>query len=473
MVAAVEEDLAEFLAAPPADRPALIGKLVEKHGAERIEAWKRFRNPEFRDLFLALLAEDDWHVKHRALLALEYGGDAGTIDAAWPLLAHPHRRLREKAAITLVKLWDGRKPPGDWPRLVAREEDFHVRQCLAALARRMEGTLPVVRVRREETATGRGGVVSAPYIDRMDPAEEPPAANRNHAPPATRWTTPLLGWGEEEVDAALLPRVPYAGACLDGAGLYAAADGVVRAVRTGGDAGTVIVVEHLLPRRETVTAVYRHGGDTVFVEPGERVATGQLLGTIGLGFSAENGGGFAHLDYRIAGRDPQAFLALWMDRTAPLLPTLRPLHASLRSAVREAEKEEIGRAHALATKARDEAEPGGEAHADAVYLLGLLTTAPKAGLERARRLRGAGYPRDALEGLETLATRCRGGPGAEALEGEIAAWRKDPLLQKAVKGEEKVDAAERRAEKTRDLWRRLLDEYGDTCLRARIEEQLR
>jgi hypothetical protein len=145
--------------------------------------------------------------------------------------------------------------------------------------------------------------------------------------------------------------------------------------------------------------------------------------------------------------------------------------------VREAGNGELGRAHALATKARDAAEPGSEAHADAVFLLGLLAGAPAKAIGRARRLRDAGYPGDALRSLESAATRCRGGAGVETLEQEIAAWNGDARLKKALKGEERVDAAARRDErdpaKARDLWRRLLDEYGDTCLRERIEERLK
>ena len=56
------------------------------------------------------------------------------------------------------------------------------------------------------------------------------------------------------------------------------------------DMGTLLVVQHLLEDGRLVNAVYMHGGDTVFVKPGERVACGQLLGTMGLSFSAENGG---------------------------------------------------------------------------------------------------------------------------------------------------------------------------------------
>jgi murein DD-endopeptidase MepM/ murein hydrolase activator NlpD len=59
--------------------------------------------------------------------------------------------------------------------------------------------------------------------------------------------------------------------------------------------GTLLVVEHHRAAKELVNAVYMHGGLQVFVEAGEKVTAGQLLGTQGLSFSIENGGHFAHL----------------------------------------------------------------------------------------------------------------------------------------------------------------------------------
>jgi len=465
MLATVEEDLARILAAPPADRPHLVEVFLERHGQERIEAIKRFRNAELRDLFLALLAHDDWHVKHRALLVLGLLGDATAIDPILPLLSHPHRRIREMAAITLIRLWDGRKL--DLAKLVAKEEDDYVKQCLLALTRRAEGTLPVVELSKEQILEGPGGLLVTPYVDKPESQAEP-RTGKGTPPLANRWVMPLLGWGEEEVlDAPLEPSGEGhpgtdKGACLDGAGVYAAADGLVRSVAPG-----EIVLEHEIQKRGTLRAVYLHTGTVVFVEPGERVQCGQLLGTIGLGFSARNGGTFAHLEYRIGPPGPptslfdaQRFLTLWVDRTTPLLPPLRPLHPSLRSAAREAEHEAYAKATALATRARDAAEPGSEAHADAVYLLGLLASVPTRGIERARRLRDAGYPGDAMKDLEALHA-----------DAEIGAWRADAPFEKALKGEAKVDAAERRP--SPDLFRKLLAEYGDTCLRPRIEEGLR
>jgi murein DD-endopeptidase MepM/ murein hydrolase activator NlpD len=109
-------------------------------------------------------------------------------------------------------------------------------------------------------------------------------------------------------NATLVHTGQDVGGCLDGAGLYAIGDGFVRFIATGSDCGTLIVVEHRFAaaaaakdapddRDAHLTAVYMHAGGTVFVEAGESVSTGQLLGTVGLSFSIENGGQFAHLHF--------------------------------------------------------------------------------------------------------------------------------------------------------------------------------
>ena len=89
-----------------------------------------------------------------------------------------------------------------------------------------------------------------------------------------------------------------AGACLDGAGIYyAPAEGIVAWIQLGGDAGTTLVILHQLPGGRLVNGVLMHAGDRGLRPGGDRVAPGQLLATIGLSFSIENGGRFAHLHY--------------------------------------------------------------------------------------------------------------------------------------------------------------------------------
>jgi hypothetical protein len=106
LIEGVRADLVAIVKADEADRAALIGAFVEARGLKDIEAVKRFRNRELRPLFLALLAHEDWRVRHRALYALEYCGKPGDVRRAWALASHENARMREKAVISTLKLWN-------------------------------------------------------------------------------------------------------------------------------------------------------------------------------------------------------------------------------------------------------------------------------------------------------------------------------------------------------------------------------
>ncbi len=495
----VAEDLAKLRKGEIA-----LDAFLAAHGEKRIEALKRFRNPDLLPLFLRLLESPDWKVQHRALFALEYYRDPAAIDAALPLLQHPHRRLREKAAIALIKLWDGRKPPADWEGVRGREGDFHVRACFDALALRFAGRLPVERVHEEIRETGQRGLLLAPFTSGLDRAttkvSRTGAGSASKLPPSPLWNYPLLGYGEEEVEGTSLQ--PFAnlrsggsvyhtgqdvGACLDGSGYYAAADGVVKLVHSGSDMGTLIVLEHLLPSRELVCAIYMHGGDTVFVRAGDTVACGQLLGTMGMSFSVENGGHFAHLHYglypgafdmghnygyRESSKglddwiDPARFLPQWVERTRPLVERLRPLCRAVERIGVQLSRGEFARAYEAAVRVRERAQPGSEEHVDATYLADMAASAPKSALARATRIRDMGYPGDARDELRAQGSALRGIPGADALAKALGEWEKDPLFAKALKGEPQVARALRAGD--REKLARLLAEYGDTCLAARL-----
>jgi murein DD-endopeptidase MepM/ murein hydrolase activator NlpD len=340
LVNAARADVAAIVKAAPAERARLAAELAQKHGIEWIEALKRFRNPELIELERALLEQTDWRVQHRALLLAEKLGDVGVLPLAWRRLESETPRLRERAAITCLLLWDaksaksvaGGRAKESLAALAAKEQDEHVKQALAALQRRIDGKLAPRQVSDEHLVTLPEGLKLVPFLEGMDhlaevapgvtlkPDGSPGGASASTLPVVSKWMTPLLGLGQEEVPGVSLQ--PFAnprqngtvfhtghdvGACLDGAGLYAIADGVVRFVHTGSDMGTLFVVEHHLSKKELVNAVYMHGGTTVFVAVGDKVACGQLLGTMGVGFSIENGGHFAHLHF---GLYPGAFNVL-------------------------------------------------------------------------------------------------------------------------------------------------------------------
>jgi murein DD-endopeptidase MepM/ murein hydrolase activator NlpD len=476
----VRPEILKVLRASEAVRPAAVKAFVEGADATA-EAWKRFRNPELKPLFQALAQSGEWHTAHRALFALEYYRDPAGLPRAWDLLFHQERRLREKAAIACIKLWDAATakslPRGDargsLDALLSTEPDFHVRKCMEALRRRMDGRLPMERTYEEFLVKGADGLLQTPFLEGMDKARQAapgyaakgvsqaggPSAMK--LPVAAFWTTPLLGFGAEEVQGTSLQ--PFAnprengmvhtgldiGACMDGAGLYAAADGVVKFVHSGSDMGTLLVVEHHLDEKGVVCAVYMHGGDTVFVHGGDRVEAGQLLGTMGMGFSLENGGHFAHLHY---GLYPGAFqtshnygykkaadgLSDWLD-PAKCIPRWCD---------------------------------GNRPRPD---------EAPEALVARATRLRKAGWPGRALEVLTAGEKVLKGKPGVEAIPKEAEAWRADRGFQKAMAGEPKVEvleegaarAGKKGAETARSNFEALLKEYGNTDLAPRIRDDMK
>ena len=524
LLAELPKDLVPMLKADDAGRAERIERFVKRSGRGAIEVLKRVRNPELRPLFVALLDHDAWRVQHRALFVLEHYWDPETMIAAWKLLDHPNRRLREKAAITCIKLWDGSQGPGAVDALLAKETDFHVRRCLEALKRRAEGTLRVERLHQEVLATSEDGILFVPLLDGYEtlatvapdysprPVEETGKARTAKLPAADRWVGPLLAYGEEEVvGAGLQPFANIsadgeryhvgedAGACLDGAGLYAPAAGTVRLIRAGGANGTVLVVEHHLGASQLLNSVLMHGGDTVFVAAGDVVEAGQLLGTMGMSYSAENGGAFAHLHFGLypgpfradhaqayqavdAGlvgwMDPREFLPGAIQRTRPPVEVLAAGHPALEGVVARIGRDDLGQAYELLQRVIEAAEGDADILRDGTRLLESLELAPTAVERRARAWRDAGYPTEALRLMEHYARTCRGIPDADLLEETIQVWKADERFALALKGESKVESAEKKsatqrdAAKMRPTWEKLMKTYGDTVLGVRIERHL-
>lgn len=330
LAASVHEELLALVHAPAAERDAQAADLVKRRGGAAIEAWKRFRNPELVALERACIGSGDWKLAHRGLCWARKLGDGGAVALATPLLEAQEARLREAAALALIELVDPKHPKKS-PVAPARdavaaqrtkETDGAVASALAALEQRLAGRLDVREVAAEVVVRCDDGLLWTPFLDGMNQlaavAPGVALAQKNDSgggsalklPVASRFVAPLCGWPKEEVPGVGLQ--PFAnprqngtvfhtgqdlGACLDGAGYHAIADGVVRLVHSGSDMGTLIVVEHHRGAKELVNALYMHGGGKVFVAPGEKVSAGQLLATEGLSFSIENGGHFAHLHF--------------------------------------------------------------------------------------------------------------------------------------------------------------------------------
>jgi murein DD-endopeptidase MepM/ murein hydrolase activator NlpD len=308
------------------EREALVAAFVREDAEHAEEAVKRFRNDELRPLFRAMVGHPEWRVAHRALTALERMEDGPAFRLAWGLLGHAEPAMREKAAIACLRLWDapGAERPADAGARIAaalaKERDLHLRGAFAALARRAKGDLPVERASSEARVRDADGLVSTPLLrgmwtaERVAPDFRPRptvsyAPEGVEAPVATAWTSPMRDFGVEE-QAPGWALQPFGhrrnggttvhtgadvGAFRDGCGLYACAAGVVRMVSAGTDTGTLIVIEHRLEGGARATTLLMHAADVVFVRAGDVVEAGTLVGSLGLGYSFENGGHFAHL----------------------------------------------------------------------------------------------------------------------------------------------------------------------------------
>jgi hypothetical protein len=81
--------------------------------------------------------------------------------------------------------------------------------------------------------------------------------------------------------------------------VVAIAPGVVRRASHIPSWGFIAVVEHKLPEGEAFCSVYAHLSPLLFVKPGDIVAAGQKIGSVGRSNSVENGGYTAHLHFGI------------------------------------------------------------------------------------------------------------------------------------------------------------------------------
>jgi hypothetical protein len=222
-----------------------------------------------------------------------------------------------------------------------------------------------------------------------------------------------------------------------------------------------------------------------------------------MSYSIENGGHFAHLHFGTypgpfnvlhnygykpvtAGLadwlDPAKFLPQWIARTRPAVGDLKPMEAALAKAVDAAKAEDLARALKEIDAALAKKDVADSVRADAESLRAAVAAAPAAMLKRAEATRDMGYPADALALLQTAAARAKGVAGEDAIASALAAWPKDAAFAKALEGEKQFDATEAAAaklagkkdaaDKVPPMWKKLLDAYGDTCLRGRIEEKL-
>ncbi|HEY3323732.1 MAG TPA: peptidoglycan DD-metalloendopeptidase family protein [Planctomycetota bacterium] len=79
--------------------------------------------------------------------------------------------------------------------------------------------------------------------------------------------------------------------------VVAVAPGVVRSARHCYSWGFIVVIEHVRPGGQPVCSLYAHLSPMLHVKPGDIVAGGQKIGSIGRAYTVDNGGYGAHLHF--------------------------------------------------------------------------------------------------------------------------------------------------------------------------------
>lgn len=82
--------------------------------------------------------------------------------------------------------------------------------------------------------------------------------------------------------------------------VVAVSPGTVKMVRIARESwGGLVVIEHQSPNGKTFCSLYGHLGPLITVQPGDQIAAGTKLGSLGRSYTAENGGYEVHLHFGI------------------------------------------------------------------------------------------------------------------------------------------------------------------------------
>ncbi len=295
-------------------------KFAEEFGEKSIEVLTRMTEPHLKPVFRHLLKKGEWHIKMRALYWLTNDMDTESAPVFVECLSHENSLVRELAAIGLPMVID--------PKLYKKEFSANVESRLKSesnsfVSSALKSSVELLKAGKkpeivfEMFSAGEDGRKIRPYISGYTTPKGyvPKTYNRSgkvgNLKPADKWSYPLSGFHRKIVaglssvpfGALKTPTVYHLGEDVawfeQGAGYFAIADGIVRMVQHGGDWGGLIIVEHRISDDEYCCALYGHAGRFLFAPAGTEVKAGQIIGTMGLSFSLENGGHGSHCHFGI------------------------------------------------------------------------------------------------------------------------------------------------------------------------------
>lgn len=273
-----------------------------------VECLLRYRDPALRHVFLPLLRSKLWVVRARSLYALRHVGDRSVLPAVEARLTDRDPRVREVAAIATAHL--ATEPSKALRQARQKEQSRFARAAMAGAIRVLNAAGKPFRPWRETL----DGPEEARRVQWIRMIRGRAGANRVDASTPPCGEAGRFDWPISWYHGSLFLKTPrnsfkargrHAGEDMawyrDGAGIFATANGIVRLVQdAGGDWGFLVVIEHRLPSGAYTCSVHGHLGSDVFVEPGDVVAKNQLIGTVGLSCSVENGGYGSHLHFGLA-----------------------------------------------------------------------------------------------------------------------------------------------------------------------------
>jgi len=326
--------LAHAKAKEAAERRGLEDRLVGEFGEKAIEVLVRYREPHLIPVFVRLTESKKWYVRRLAVFGLQRNLALSGLDRTTALLADENPLVREIAATTVAILHFaakkhrkllprtreeaaaraglGKRKKADRQALedaLGKEGNPYVKASVTC-ALETFGRRALLLIHTEPTV-GEPGVRFVPRlvgaaVNAYQKHSNFSGSGGGRLKPTSGWAYPTLLYPREIMNIGsdrplvALPEKANSlhfghdcGWFLEGSSIYAVADGVVRMIRSGGDWGGLIVAEYL-GESGKVNGLNGHCGMWVFVRPGETVTRGQLLGQMGLSFSAENGGHGAH-----------------------------------------------------------------------------------------------------------------------------------------------------------------------------------
>lgn len=305
-----------------------VQALAEEYGESAIECLTRIREPFMVPLFAILIDHEEWAVRRLAVFGLERTAGIEQIDKVVDRLGDDNFLVREIAAMTVAIFHNLAYHAKDFPLLVTRsgkkalkalkkrkkddlealteamekEVNPYVRCAMEASIRAL-GKFRLLKVCKEYvTEDPRTGVRYIPRGGRQSSSGKSKSGGSSRMKPSESWCYPVAVYPKEILGAVKSdpPLVPltakdnslhFGHDCawmMAGCGVYAIGDGQLRTVELAGDFGVLIVGEYKVSPKEYVTALNGHCSMWAFAEPGP-VTCRQLLGTVGLDFSVENG----------------------------------------------------------------------------------------------------------------------------------------------------------------------------------------